>query len=75
MGLTGPARASPIQRRGEVRDMYDLDVSMDLVEIEWNLEMIIARMPKVSMDELPREYQHHIVGVPRRIRRLLCRVA
>ena len=51
------------------------EIYQDLEEIEQNLEIIIAMISKVSLDELPREDQHHTIGVPGRIKHLLFQIS
>jgi hypothetical protein len=46
----------------------------DLKEIEHNLEGLTIDIPDITVDDLPRHYQRHNVGVSSSIGRLLRRV-
>jgi hypothetical protein len=71
-----PPGSSPIQIRGEIGIMVGQGVAVeDLEEIEQNLEGLTMNIPDITVDELPRCYQHHTVGVSTSIGRLLRRVA
>jgi hypothetical protein len=48
---------------------------VDLKVIEQNLEGLAMNIPDATMDELPRNYQCHTIGVSASIGRLLHRVA
>ena len=48
---------------------------MDLEAIEQNLEGLTMNIPDATVDELPRHYQCHTVGVSASIGRLLRKVA
>ena len=47
----------------------------DLEEIEQNLEGLTMNIPEITVEELPRCYQLHTIGVSTSIGRLLHRVA
>jgi hypothetical protein len=71
-----PPGSSPIQRRGEIGAVVGRGVAAeDLEEIEHNLEGLTMNIPDITVDELPRRYQCHTVGVSTSIGRLLHRVA
>jgi hypothetical protein len=44
-------------------------------EMEHNLEGLMVGIPEMSIEEVPRHFQHHIVGVSGSLSRLLHRVA
>jgi hypothetical protein len=69
-----PPGSSPIHRKGE-RDVVAGVVIVYLKEIEQNLEGLTMNIPDATMDELPRHYQRHTVGVSASIGRLLHKVA
>ena len=71
MGPSKPPGSSHIQQQGEVKDMYHWDAGVDIAEAEQNLEILTFRMPDMSLDELPWEYQNHAIGVLGKIRGLL----
>jgi hypothetical protein len=50
-------------------DAEDYDV------IEKNLEGLMTNIPNISIEEILRHYQRHVVGVSGSLSRLLCRVA
>jgi hypothetical protein len=71
-----PPGSSPIQRCGEASAAVGQGVvAKDLKDIEHNLEGLTMDIPDIIVDELPRCYQRHIVGVSTSIGRLLHRVA
>ena len=77
IGPICPARALPIERKAEVRDMvvHRSEADEELKDIEENLQHLIVGIPDVSTDYLPRHYQRHTAGVSGRFARLLHRVA
>jgi hypothetical protein len=75
VGPYRPPGSSPIQRRGERGVVVGRGVVEDLEEIEQNLEGLTMNIPDATVDELPRHYQCHTVGVSTSIGRLLRRVA
>ena len=72
-----PVGASPIERRGVVRDMdvRNIEAEDGIQEIEDNLQILVVGVSNISIDDLPRRYQHHTTGVYIRFGRLLHRVA
>jgi hypothetical protein len=74
VGPYRPPGSSPIQRRGERGVVAGVAV-MDLEAIEQNLEGLTMNVPDATVDELPRHYQRHTVGVSASIGRLLHKVA
>jgi hypothetical protein len=71
-----PPGSSPIQRHGEIGTVAGRGVAVeDLEEIEHNLEGLTMDIPDITVDELPRRYQCHTVGISTSIGRLLHRVA
>jgi hypothetical protein len=62
VGPHHPPGTSPIQRRGERIEVVGLDVA-DYEAIEQNLEGLTVDVPYISIDEIPRRYQRHTVGV------------
>ena len=59
-----------------VRDIEieNVEAEEDLQEMEYNLQRLIVGVPEISIDELPRRYQSHTVGVLVCFGRILCRV-
>jgi hypothetical protein len=74
VGPHRPPGTSPIQRRGEAVEVAGLVVA-DYEAIEQNLEGLTTDVPDISIDEIPRHYQHHTMGVSSSLSRLLRRVA
>jgi hypothetical protein len=74
VGPYRPPGSSPIQRRGERDDVAGVVVA-DYETIEKNLEGLTMNIPDASIDDIPRHYQCHTVGVSASIGRLLRRVA
>jgi hypothetical protein len=74
VGPYRPPSSSPIQRRGE-RDVIVGVVVADFETIEKNMDGLTMNIPDVSIDDVPRHYQIHIVGVSTSIHRLLRKVA
>jgi hypothetical protein len=71
-----PPGSSPIQRCGEVGIAAGRGVVVEyLEEIKHNLKGLTMDIPDITVDDLPRCYQLHIVGVSTSIGRLLRRVA
>jgi hypothetical protein len=68
-----PLGSSPIQRQGE-RSVVAGVASTDLEVIEQNLEGLTMNILDATVDEIPRHYQYHTVGVSASIGRLLHRV-
>jgi hypothetical protein len=66
--------SSPIKRRGE-RGVVAGVVAVDFNTIEHNLEGLIMNILDASIEDIPRHYQRHIVGMFASIGRLLHRVA
>ena len=68
---------SPITRRAGTRDMmvYHSKAEEELEDLEENLQHLIVGIPDVTIDDLPRHYQRHNVGVSGWFSKLLCRVA
>jgi hypothetical protein len=59
-----PPGSSPIQRLGEICAVVGRRVATeDLKEIEHNLEGLTMDIPNITMDELPRRYQCHTIGI------------
>jgi hypothetical protein len=59
-----PVGSSPIQRRGEIGAVVGRGVaSKDIKEIEHNLEGLTMDILDIIVDELPRRYQCHTVGI------------
>ena len=77
IGPVRPARASPIERWVEVRDMvvHHSKEDEDLRDIEENLQCLTVGIPDVSTYDLPRRYHHHTVRVSGQFARLLHRAA
>jgi hypothetical protein len=69
-----PLGSSPIQRQGE-RGVMARVAAANLEVIEQNLEGLIVSIPDAMVDELPRHYQHHMIGVSTSIGRFLRIVA
>ena len=74
VGPYHPLGSSPIQRRGE-RGIAVGVADADFETIEQNLEGLTMNIPDASIDDVPRHYQRHIVGVFSSIYRLLHKVA
>jgi hypothetical protein len=71
-----PPGSSPIQRHGEIGAVVGRGVATeDIEEIEHNLEGLTMNIPDITVDELPRCYQCHTVGMSASIGRLLHHVA
>jgi hypothetical protein len=71
-----PPGSSPIQICGEIGTVVGRGVVVeDLEEIEQNLEGLTMNIPEIMVDELPRCYQCHTVGLSASIGRLFHRVA
>ena len=71
-----PPGSSPIQIRGEIGAVVGQGVAdEDLKEIKHNLDGLTMNIPEIMVDELPRRYQYHTIGVSTSIGRLLRRVA
>jgi hypothetical protein len=68
-----PMEYSPIHRHGEKGVMEGV-ATMDLEVIEKNLEGFTMNILDATVDELPRHYQSHTIGVSPSIGRLLRRV-
>ena len=68
---------SHIARRVGTRDMmvYHSEADEELIYIEENLQHLTIGIPDMTNDEVPRNYQHHTVGVSGQFSRLLRRVA
>jgi hypothetical protein len=59
-----PPGSSSIHRHGEIGAVAGRGVAPeDLEEIEKNLEGLTMNIPNITVDELPRCYQCHTVGV------------
>jgi hypothetical protein len=69
-----PLGSSPIQKRGE-RGAVAGVAAADFKTIEQNLDGLTMNIPDASIDDIPRHYQRHTVGVSASIGRLLRRVA
>ena len=76
IGPAHPARASPIERK--VAFIYMVvhlsEEDEELRDIEENMQLLTVGIPNVSIDDLPRHYQCHTVGVSGQFVRLLHRV-
>jgi hypothetical protein len=73
----GPYRtlgSSPIQSEGERVDVAGV-VVVDYKILEQNLEELTMNILDASIDDIPRHYQHHIVGVSTSIGRFLYKLA
>jgi hypothetical protein len=73
----GPYRlpvSSPIQK-GRERGVIVGVVVTDLEVVEHNLEGLTMHVPDTIVDDLPRHYQHHTVGISASIGQLLHREA
>jgi hypothetical protein len=68
-----PPGTSPIQRRGEVAAAPQY--AEDYQVVEQNLEGLIADIPDMTLEEVPRCHQRHTVGVSGSMSRLLHRVS
>ena len=68
---------SPIARSAETRDMvaYRSEVDVELGDLEENLQRLTVGIHDVTIDDLPRRYQCHTIGVSRWFVKLLRRVA
>ena len=73
MGPYLPPGSSPIQRRGE-RGVVEVIVVADFKTIEQNLEGLTVNILDASIDDIPRHYQCHTVGVSASIDRLFHRL-
>ena len=60
-----------------VRDISirNVEAEEELQEIEENIHGSTEGVPDISIDDLPRHYQRHAIGVLGHFGRLLCRVA
>jgi hypothetical protein len=65
---------SLIQRRGEACVVVGWDTN-DYEAMEQTLEGLTAYIPNMSIEEVPRRYQRHTVGVSGSLSQLLHRVA
>jgi hypothetical protein len=62
MGPHQSPSSFPIQRRGERFYVAGLVIS-DYEDIEQNLEGLTMDILEASIDDIPRRYQHHTVGI------------
>ena len=69
-----PIGTYPIHRWGEEVEVVEL-AATDYETIKQNLEGLTANVSDVSIDEIPRHYQCHTVGISSSLSWLLCRVA
>jgi hypothetical protein len=74
VGPYRPPGSSPIQRRGERVDVAGVAV-VDYEILEKNLEGLTMNILDASIDDIPRHYQRHTVGVSASIGRLLRKLA
>jgi hypothetical protein len=74
VGLYRPPGTSPIQQRGEVAATAP-QYAENYQVVEHNLEGLIADIPYMTLEEVPRRDQRHTVGVSAAMSRLLRRVA
>jgi hypothetical protein len=73
VGPYRPPDNSPIQWQGEV--VTTPQYVEDYQVVEQNIEGLTADIPDMTLEEVPRRYQRHTVGVSATMSRLLCRVA
>jgi hypothetical protein len=62
VGPYRPPGSSPIQRRGD-RGVVAGVAAAEFETIEKNLEGLTMNIPNTSIDDIPRHYQCHTVGV------------
>jgi hypothetical protein len=71
-----PPGSYPIQRCRDIGTVVGRGMAAeDIEEIEQNLEGLTTNIHDITVDEFPRCYQRHIVGVSTSIGRLLHQVA
>jgi hypothetical protein len=74
VGPYRPPGSSPIQRRGERGVVAGVGCCRSRGHRK-NLEGLTMNVPDATIDDIPRHYQRHTVGVSASIGRLLRRVA
>jgi hypothetical protein len=74
VGPYRPPGSYPIERRGEIGVVAGV-ASVEFETIEKNMEGLTMNILDASIDNIPRHYQHHTVGVFASIGLLLYRVA
>jgi hypothetical protein len=59
-----PPRSSPIQIHGDIGAVVGRGVAVgDIEDIKYNLEGFTIKIHDITVDELPRHYQRHTVGM------------
>jgi hypothetical protein len=74
VGPYSASGSSCIKRRGERGGVAGV-AAADIEAIEQNLEGLTMHVPDATMDDIPRYYQRHTMGVSASIGRILHRVA
>ena len=55
--------------------LQNLEVEEEIQEVDENLEILMICISDISVDDLPRRYQHHTIGVSIQFGILLRRVS
>ena len=77
MGPQRPAALQPYETKQLVAVMPSPqeESAEVLAELESHLERLTGDIPETTIDEIPRQLQRYVIGVPGPFRRFLCKVA